>query len=168
MHPVSSGPIKLRSGGDFERPIPLHPWYTIHTLPASKHPAEPTEKPSRIHHKSGNRSTNVAKNEPEPPNTHAVSEVNSLITPVHHLQHTAIPWSNSLTTSRARQEADTQHAVPIAFFGNGRARLLPSRKPIRLNFLLQTNCANHNRPLTRRRSQNISGSGGTSDRKSVV
>ena len=61
----------------------------------------------------------MAKNEPDHPNTHAVSEVNSLITPVHHLQHTAIPWSNSLTTSRARQEADTQHAVPIAFGETG-------------------------------------------------
>ena len=51
-------------------------------------------------------------------------------------------------------------ALPLfaANHNYGRARLLPSRKPVRPPLLLQ----NRNRPLTRRRSQTIRGSGGTS------
>ncbi len=53
-------------------------------------------------------------------------------------------------------------ALPFGANNNGRARLLPSRKPVHAPHCLQTNSANLNRPLSRRRSQKPCGSGATS------
>ena len=67
-----------------------------------------------------------------------------------------------LTTSRAREEADTQHAAPIAFWETGGRGSCQAANLFDLPFFLQTNGANRNRPLTRCRSQNMRGSDGTS------